>query len=148
MKNNDTTSNNILLSGENLFCQNYSQVEYFHQLECHLLSNNLIGIWTNKNTKNIGCFQLYIHNNNHIMVGKHLGNASDNSIQVGNWYWIKVEMKDMDLNSIYQLKNTLIMIEFEQLNKNFNQWLIDAHPIDINIITRRKSLEKDNCDST
>jgi len=148
LKNNSTKTDVISFTGENLFCQNYSQVEYFHQLECNLLRNNLIGIWTNKNTKNVGCFQLYIHNNSHIMLGKHLGNANDNSIQVGNWYWIKVEMKGIVPNSISQLKDTLTMIEFEQLNTNFNQWFTYAHPIDIGVITRRKRLEEDDCDST
>lgn len=91
--------------GENLFGISGGGTEYFHDLKCHHVENKLIGIWRNKyGISNIGCFQLMVSNNLHSMEGKHLGNASDNSVQPGSWVWLRVKQRytDIDRESIYK----------------------------------------------
>jgi len=126
--------------GENLFCSSNSKIKYFHDLNCYVVRNNLVGYWSNKKeTRNIGCFQLYISNNGNIMSGKHLGNASDNSIQSGNWVWIRIEN-----NSIYpdKILNSLEFNSFDRIDFIFKNLIKNGAPISINEISTKKDFNK------
>jgi len=126
-------SNFFSFKGENILCACNSKIKYFHDLLCYVNRNNLVGIWINKDTtRNTGCFQLYIGNNGNIMTGKHLGNASDNSIQSGKWVWIKVEC-NAKLN-----KSSLDLIKIEQLDSIFDQLIIEDAPVHLNEITQKR----------
>lgn len=116
------------LAGANILCSSSnSELKYYHNLKCHIERNNLIGVWINrKNTRNIGCFQLYISNNNFIMSGKHLGNASDNSIQTGNWLWIKVkDIKEINPNS-NTVQKEWKLFSFNALESKFQDFIIES----------------------
>lgn len=88
---------NRSLIGKNFNGNNSSGIAYVHELRLRILGNNLIGQWFGRDTSNLGCLQLYIHTRPIIMVGRHIGNAKDNTIQQGNWEWIKINVTvDLD----------------------------------------------------
>lgn len=64
---------------------------YEHQFRICIVDNIAVGIWKNDNSHNVGCFQLFVHNNGLAMHGAHLGNTSNGVVKMGRWLWLKVE---------------------------------------------------------
>lgn len=122
------------LYGENISCCGSGRNKYLHMLEVSLHKNSLIGTWLNKNTQNVGCFQLNIHSSCAVMLGLHLGNANDNSIQSGKWEWVKINhpapLSDDKLEEI-KAKNLKTQ---EFLDSHFSRWVVDAVPISLDEI--------------
>lgn len=87
---------------------------YKHEIMCDLVGSSLVGVWTNTNSLNRGCFQLSIHSTERTMKGKHLGISSMNTIEVGHWFWLKI------LDDIVDEKRTIV--PFEEINKIFEKW--------------------------
>lgn len=103
--------------GKNLICKSMGNIDYFHNLKCHLEQNKLVGIWINRyGINNIGCFQLNVGNNLIFMEGMHLGNASNNSVQTGNWMWLKVKQRieEIDINNIKNRWNSTNIKIFDE----------------------------------
>jgi hypothetical protein len=63
------------------------------------------------------------------MSGKHLGNSNDNSIQEGDWIWIKIEPSSQD--KIYELEKIkqMELIPFDKLEANFPEWIKNEQPL-------------------
>lgn len=125
------------ICGKNKLGTGDSELSYSHDLKCHFEKNNLLGVWiNNSSTRNMGCFQLNISNNNFIMSGKHIGNASNNSIQSGDWIWIKV--KDSSLNKRVGLggEKNINLIDFEKLESKFRGLLAKSAVVDPEDILR------------
>lgn len=122
------------LFGENIACSASSRNKYLHVLEVSLHKNSLIGIWRNKNTQNVGCFQLNIHSSCAVMLGMHLGNANDNSIQPGKWEWVKIgHPVPLSDDKLEEIKATSLKTQ-EFLDSHFSRWVVDAVPISLDEI--------------
>lgn len=65
---------------------------YRHEFRFRVKHRNVVGIWDNGlQTPNAGCFQLFVFDEQIGMLsGNHLGNASNGSVQVGSWLWVKL----------------------------------------------------------
>jgi len=122
------------LSGGNVLCSPSAGKEYWHELRVQVLSNYLLGSWFNINTKNLGAFQLYIHTHNCVMTGTHVGNDNDNDIPSGEWSWIKIRT-DLNRfeNQLAELK-THRLKSSSQLDNEFNSWIQNASPLEMNHI--------------
>jgi hypothetical protein len=83
--------------GKNLSSTTLVDVHYQHEFEFRIARNWALGLWINRNTENIGCFQLLIHTSKRSMTGYFLGNANDNSVQSGGWLWLKVTNRESPL---------------------------------------------------
>jgi len=117
--------------GKNLQCSGSTKTEYFHRLQFEVFGDNVLGKWFNRNTNNYGCYQLYIHTNGNMMFGKHLGNASNNQIMSGEWVWIRVEIKDVDVNLEDFLKKNHLS-SFKKLEGIFENFINEGLAIDLN----------------
>lgn len=125
-------TSHFTLYGENISCIASSRNKYWHQLKVSLYKNSLIGTWLNTNTQNVGCFQLNIHSGCAVMVGQHLGNANDNSIQSGNWKWIKIDYAEqLSSDNLEKIKQADKLKSIDFLDKDFPQWIADAVPISL-----------------
>ena len=122
------------LSGENISCSGSGRNEYLHTLEVSLHKNSLIGTWLNKNTQNVGCFQLNIHSSCAVMLGQHLGNANDNSIQSGKWEWVKINHPTPLSDDKVEIIKAKSLKTQEFLDTHFPQWVVDAVPISLDEI--------------
>jgi hypothetical protein len=122
------------LYGENISCSGSSRNKYWHKLKVALYNNSLIGTWLNKNTQNVGCFQLNIHSSCAVMLGQHLGNANDNSIQPGKWEWVKIDHQVLpSIAKLEKIKtNNLKSQGF--LDSLFSHWVVDAVPVSLDEI--------------
>ena len=70
------------------------------------------------------------------MYGMHLGNSDDNSIQAGNWVWIKVKYpKKLTPQEIFKVKQNFKLRALDFLDNHFNKWSEDANALDFNTIT-------------
>lgn len=122
------------LTGKNILCINQSGNIYYHGLEMKILDNYIVGTWFNTNTKNIGTMQLHIHNSKMVLEGKHLGNSNDNSIQEGDWVWIRLntdcEGEKLSFDDIKRKR----LIEFDILESRFSEWILNGTSININEI--------------
>jgi hypothetical protein len=125
-----TAVNDYCLIGSNVCAIVKSGKIYLHQLKIQLVNNYLLGHWYNINTKNIGAFQLYIHTHHVIMNGCHLGNANNNSIQSGNWTWIKLDISGHTLADD-DLKMA-IMKRTSVLDRNFSKWINNNVAVPLN----------------
>ena len=119
--------------GKNLQCRCSTKIDYFHKLQCDIYGNILLGKWFNTNTNNCGCYQLHIHNNGNMMVGKHLGNASNNKITCGEWIWIKVEVHESDYGKENFMEANKLL-PFNILDEKFTQFIKDGCAIGLNLI--------------
>ena len=115
------------LFGSNIYCISPSGKDYFHDIRVQVLNNYLLGSWYNTNTQNLGAFQLYIHTHNTIMSGKHIGNSNDNSIQEGEWIWIKVKRENERSELSFDKSKTLIPLN--ELGIRFSECLLNETPI-------------------
>jgi hypothetical protein len=117
------------LYGENISCSGTGRNKYLHTLAVSLHKNSLIGTWLNKNTQNVGCFQLNIHSSCAVMLGLHLGNANDNSIQPGKWEWVKINHPaPLSEDKLEEIKTKSLKTQ-EFLDSHFSRWVVDAVPI-------------------
>ncbi len=80
------------LQGRNVLVESGGGKEYRHELRLTIVRDHILGRWFNVNSQNFGTFQLQIHNWHLLMKGKHFGNANDNSVQAGEWQWIRVDL--------------------------------------------------------
>lgn len=64
---------------------------HYHIVFFEIFGSHLIGRWLDINTNNVGACQLHIVSNNENLMGQHLGNAADNSIQSGIWEWVRID---------------------------------------------------------
>ena len=67
------------------------------------------------------------------MVGKHLGNASNNEIKCGNWIWIRVEVQEDDYDKQDFLEGKKLL-SFNKLDEKFEKFIKDGFSIDLNYI--------------
>jgi hypothetical protein len=120
------------LYGENISCVGSSKHTYWHQLRVSLYKNSLIGIWLNTNTENVGCFQLNIHSSCAVMLGQHIGNANNNSIQPGDWKWIKIDYPEhLSNDELEKFKQSNRLKSPDFLDTYFSKWIVDAMPISL-----------------
>lgn len=120
------------LYGENISCSGSGRNKYWHRLKVALYKNSLIGTWLNKNTQNVGCFQLNVHSSCAVMLGQHLGNANDNSIQPGKWEWVKISHPDpLTSDKLEKIRRANNLKSQEFLDGHFSQWVVDAAPISL-----------------
>jgi hypothetical protein len=80
------------LRGRNVLVESDGGKEYRHELRLTIVRDHILGRWFNVNSQNFGAFQLQVHNLRLLMTGQHLGNANDNSVQLGEWKWLRVDL--------------------------------------------------------
>ena len=80
------------LRGHNILVESDGGKEYMHEIHLTVVCDHILGRWFNVNSQNFGAFQLQIHNLRLLMTGQHLGNANDNSVQSGEWKWLRVDL--------------------------------------------------------
>ena len=125
-----------LLGGGNIICAASSGEPYFHRHRVILNGRFLVGTWTNENTDNLGCLQLSIQNKNRVMYGLHLGNSDDNSIQAGNWTWVKVaSQKKISSQEADRVKRNYALRDLCYLDANFEKWTEQGDALELDAVT-------------
>ncbi len=82
------------IQGRNVLCCAANDDVYWHDLRAQILGSYIMGNWFNRNSVNLGLFQLYIHTHRRLMTGSHIGNANDNSVQCGAWIWLRINLAE------------------------------------------------------
>lgn len=81
---------NRTLIGANLLARSSNGRDYRHQLRLIIVKSHVIGRWFNVNHESVGACQLRVHSNRNVLEGLHLGDADDESVQMGKWAWIRL----------------------------------------------------------
>jgi len=75
-----------------------SLLVYQHEFRFRVTQNIAVGVWENNNSRNVGCFQLFVRNDGQAMHGCHLGNTSNGVVKTGNWLWIRAKTPSRSFN--------------------------------------------------
>jgi hypothetical protein len=101
--------------GYNLFPCSSQGDPYTHNVCAEIFGRQVIGIWNNRNSTNVGALHLSLNNKGTEMTGMHLGNATDNSVHHGKWEWLRVDGQERDLRD-------RSAPTFDALDKHFKEW--------------------------
>lgn len=112
-------------TGRNLATVSSSGKLYRHETRLKVARDFVVGIWSNTNSRNSGCLHLYLSNSGHHMYGKHTGNASDNSVQIGPWTWIKIA------DASRAAAEELSIPDFDSVDRSFERWYEEGGPLDL-----------------
>jgi len=129
-------SGQLGVHGRNLLCCSTNGSVYRHDLRAQILGNYLMGRWLNINTSNLGLFQLHIHTHCKIMTGSHMGNSNDNSVQCGDWIWLKINFAQRSEIDIAKLIEGKEMLSPSEINDNFRSCYESANSITLEQIVR------------
>jgi Predicted nucleotide-binding protein containing TIR-like domain len=122
------------LSGHNVICSTTNGKEYFHETRIIIIKDHILGRWFNINSQNFGTFQLQIYNNHLAMNGSHFGNANDNSVQSGEWLWIRVDVGNKEIQVLDRLKK-LKLKKPDDMDSTFLNWMESDRVVPLSEIT-------------
>lgn len=119
-----------MLMGRNVLYTASIGSGYQHELSMLVVRDHLLGRWSNVNTDNFGLFQLHVESDRVAMRGHHFGNADDNSVQIGQWEWLRVELGRRRTLQRAELRAA------QELESNFDTWLNDDRAVSLDRVLK------------
>jgi hypothetical protein len=96
------------------------------------------GIWISKDRDRIGSFLLCLHTTRQLLIGKHLGNDEENSIQHGPWILIKVNPVEMSIEEILQDSEALELQDYDYLDGIFSSAHQAMQSVEFNTVIKKR----------
>jgi hypothetical protein len=126
-----------VLHGRNVLALTATGRAYYHELRIAVIRGHVLGRWFNSNSQNFGSFQLKVASRRSRMVGRHIGHAADNSVQVGDWTWVKLDLDGRPVSEIVRRIERMQLRSPTALAAQTSVWSSADNPIPLTDVVEK-----------